>query len=82
MTNSLVSKFLFSLIASVCLACSSGPAFAQRGGGGGSHGGGGFSGGGGGGFRGGGGGFSGGGGGGFRGAAAVALVFVEVGEAD
>ena len=70
MTNSLVSKFLFSLIASVCLACSSGPAFAQRGGGGGSHGGGGFSGGGGGGFRGGGGaGFRGGGGGGFSGGA-------------
>jgi hypothetical protein len=67
MTNSLVSKFLFSLIASVCLACSSGPAFAQRGGGGGSHGGGGFSGGGGGGFRGGGGGGFSGGGAGFRG---------------
>jgi hypothetical protein len=71
MTNSVVSKFLSYFIASVCLACSSGPAFAQRGGGGGFHGGGGFSGGGGGGFRGGGGsgaGFrGGGGGGGFRG---------------
>ena len=67
MTNSLVSKFLFLLIASVCLACSSGPAFAQRGGGGGSHGGGGFNGGGGGGFRGGGGGGFSGGGAGFRG---------------
>jgi hypothetical protein len=74
MTKSLASKFLFSLIASVCLACSSGPAFAQRGGGGGFHGGGGFRGGGGGGFRGGGGGFgsgSGFGGGGFRGGGGV-----------
>jgi hypothetical protein len=58
MTNSLVSKFVFSLIASVCLPCISAPAFAQRGGGGGVHGGGGFRGGGGAGFR--GGGFSGG----------------------
>src|SRR5579859_453331 len=54
MTKSIVCKFLFSLTASVCLACVSGPAFAQRFAGGGFHGGGGFRGGGGGGFRGGG----------------------------
>jgi hypothetical protein len=70
MTKSLVSKFLFSLIASVCVTCISGPAFAQRGGGGGGgfHGGGGFRGGGGAGLRGGGAGFRGGGlSGGYRG---------------
>jgi hypothetical protein len=47
MTKSLVSKVLFSLIASICLVCIPGPAFAQRGGGGGFHGGGGLRGGGG-----------------------------------
>ena len=57
MTTSLVSKFLFCLMASVSLAGISAPAFAQRGGGG-FHGGGGFRGGGGTGSR--GGGFSGG----------------------
>ena len=72
MSKSIVSKLLFPLIVSVCLACFSGPAFAQRGGGGGFHGGGGFRGGGGSGFRGGGAaGFRGGGfNGGFRGMSA------------